>query len=249
MSTETAPDQATELSPLDETRFGVMSARARLVTTKNLPAVLAFCAANQVKFLVARCPTTDISAAHAMEAAGFRLMETLLYLRFDLKTSPIPINKSNVLIRPVQPNEVSRVGALAHAAFTNYYGHYHADPKLDPQKSTEVYVDWAKRCCTDPAAANLVLVAEAEGELVGFRALRVNSPIQGEFILAGVNPEFRRRGIYRAFIIEGLKWCREQGLEEVLNSTHVANVAVQRACLRAGFEPAYSWYTFHKWFP
>ena len=84
---------------------------------------------------------------------------------------------------------------------------------------------------------------------MGFRALRVNSPVQGEFILAGVNPEYQRRGIYRAFIVEGLKWCREQGLEEVLNSTHLANVAVQRACLHAGFEPAYSWYTFHKWFP
>ena len=173
----------------------------------------------------------------------------LLYLRFDLKTHPIPKNQSDVLIRPVQLSEVSQVGALARAAFANYYGHYHADPKLDHRKSTEVYVDWAERCCTEPAAANLVLVAEAEGQLVGFRALRVNSPLQGEFILAGVNPEFQRRGIYRAFIIEGLKWCREQGLEEVLNSTHLANVAVQRACFHAGFEPAYSWYTFHKWFP
>jgi hypothetical protein len=37
-------------------------------------------------------------------------------------------------------------------------------------------------------------------------------------------------------------------MEEVLNSTHVANVAVQRACFRVGFAPTYSWYTFHKWF-
>lgn len=249
MNNEIAPDQAAELSPLDEARFGVRSARARQVNSENLPSVLDFCTANQVEFLVARCPTTDIAAVHAMEAAGFHLMGTLLYLRFDLKTHPIPTNQSDVLIRPVQPSEVSQVGALARAAFTNYYGHYHADPKLDPQKSTEVYVDWAERCCTDPAAANLVLVAETEGKLVGFRALRVNSPTQGEFILAGVNPEYQRRGIYRAFIVEGLKWCREQGLEEVLNSTHVANVAVQQACLQAGFEPAYSWYTFHKWFP
>ena len=249
MNNERTPDQAAELSPLDEARFGVRSARARVVTTENLPAVLAFCAANQVEFLVARCLTTDIAAAHAMEAAGFQLMETLLYLRFDLKTHPIPTNQSEVLIRPVQPSEVKQVSALARAAFANYYGHYHADPKLDPRKSTEVYIDWAERCCTDPAAANLVLVAEAEDKLVGFRALRVNSPTQGEFILAGVNPEYQRRGIYRAFIVEGLKWCREQGLEEVLNSTHLANVAVQRACLHAGFEPAYSWYTFHKWFP
>ena len=248
MNVEAANDAA-ELSPLDEARFGVRSARARVVSTENLPAVLAFCAANQVEFLVTRCPTSDIAAAHAMEAAGFQLMDTLLYLRFDLKTHPIPINQSDVLIRPVQPSEVGQVGELARAAFTTYYGHYHADPKLDHRKSTEVYVDWAERCCTDPAAANLVLVAEAEGQLVGFRALRVNSPLQGEFILAGVNPQFQRRGIYRAFIVEGLKWCREQGLVEVLNSTHVANVAVQRACLHAGFEPAYSWYTFHKWFP
>jgi len=246
---EISSSAVAELSPLDQARFGVRSARARLVNSENLPSVLDFCTANQVEFLVARCPTTDIAAVHAMEAAGFQLMESLLYLHFDLKTHSIPKNQSEVLIRPVQPGEVSQVGALARAAFANYYGHYHADPKLDHRKSTEVYVDWAERCCTEPAAANLVLVAEAEGQLVGFRALRVNSPLQGEFILAGVNPEFQRRGIYRAFIIEGLKWCREQGLEEVLNSTHLANVAVQRACFHAGFEPAYSWYTFHKWFP
>jgi N-acetylglutamate synthase-like GNAT family acetyltransferase len=92
------------------------------------------------------------------------------------------------------------------------------------------------------------LVAEAEGRLVGFRALRVNSDTQGEFILAGVNPDCQRRGIYRAFIVEGLKWFLDRGMEEVLNSTHVANVAVQRACFRVGFAPTYSWYTFHKWF-
>ena len=84
MNNEIAPNRTAELSPLDEARFGVRSARARVVTTENLPAVLAFCAANRVEFLVARCPTTDIAAAHAMEAAGFQLMETLLYLHFDL---------------------------------------------------------------------------------------------------------------------------------------------------------------------
>lgn len=248
MSIEAAAGAPAELSPLDEARFGVRSARARTVSAQNLPGVLDFCAANQVEFLVARCPTTDISAVHAMEAAGFQLMDTLLYLRFDLNKQPIPPNESGVRIRPVHPEEVDQVGALAFSAFENFYGHYHADPRLDPRKSTEVYVSWAQRCCLEPGAASLVLVAESEGKLVGFRALRVNSTTQGEFILAGVNPEYQRRGIYRAFIVEGLKWCRERGLEEVLNSTHVANVAVQRACARVGFEPAYSWYTFHKWF-
>ncbi|MEL7645595.1 MAG: GNAT family N-acetyltransferase [Anaerolineaceae bacterium] len=237
-----------ELSPLDETRFGVKSARAREVSAASLPSVLDFCAANQVEFLVARCATTDISAVHALEFAGFHLMDTLLYLRFDLKTTRIPPEESGVRIRPARPDEADQVGALAFSAFENFHGHYHADPRLDPRKSTEVYVSWAQRCCTEPDAASLVLVAEAENKLVGFRALRVNSPTQGEFILAGVDPEYQRRGIYRAFIVEGLQWFRERGLEEVLNSTHVANVAVQRACARAGFEPAYSWYTFHKWF-
>ena len=39
MNNERTPDQAAELSPLDEARFGVRSARARVVTAKNLPAV------------------------------------------------------------------------------------------------------------------------------------------------------------------------------------------------------------------
>ena len=248
MSPQPAAPSPVELSALDEARFGVKSARARVVSAENLPSVLEFCAAQQVEFLVARCPTTDFSAVHAMEAAGFQLMDTLLYLRFDLKKQAIPPNESSVRIRPARPDEVTQVGALARSAFTNFYGHYHADPRLDPRECTEVYVSWAQRCCLEPSAASLVLVAEAEGRLVGFRALRINTPAQGEFILAGVSPEHQRLGIYRAFIVEGLKWCQEQGVEEVLNSTHVANVAVQRACARVGFEPAYSWYTFHKWF-
>lgn len=248
MSPDISGGAPAELSPLDEARFGIKTARARTVSAQNLPAVLDFCEANQIKFLIARCPTTDISAVHAVESAGFLLMDTLLYLRYNLKDQPIPPNLSDVRVRAVRPDEVDQVGALAHSAFENFSGHYHADPRLDHRKSTEVYVSWARRCCLEPSAASLVLVAEAEGRLVGFRALRVNSDTQGEFILAGVNPDCQRRGIYRAFIVEGLKWFLDRGMEEVLNSTHVANVAVQRACFRVGFAPTYSWYTFHKWF-
>ena len=237
-----------EFSELDEMRFGIKSARAKEVKAENIIKVIEFCEKNHIIFLVARCPTSDIKAVHAMEKNGFELMDTLLYLRRDLGTMPVPDDHPRVIIRKVLPGEESIVSEIAKEAFSDYYGHYHADPRLNPQDCTEVYSSWAERCCLDSSGDSRVLVAELSGELVGFRAIRMNSPKQGECVLAGVKKAFNGRGIYRSFVIEAMRWCSVQGATEVINSTHIANVAVQRTCSRLGFEVLDSFYTFHKWF-
>lgn len=236
------------ISSLDTDRFKVRTARAKTINIENISAILEFCHQNRIQLLIARCATKDIRTVHAMEAHQFQLMETLLNLSFDLTAHEIPKEQYDVLIRPVLPEEVSEVGRIAQLAFSNYYGHYHSDSRLDYNQSTQAYVSWAERCCIDKSAADAVFVAEIDGRIVGFRALRMNSPVQAEFVLAGVDPAFRMRGIYHMFILAGLDWCQKQGAEKVLNSTHIANIAVQRACTRVGFEPSDSFYTFHKWF-
>lgn len=226
----------------------MISARAKLVTVDVLPEINAFCADNGVKFLIARCSTSDIKAIHAMEASGYQLMDTLVYLQNDLKDY-IPATYPSVLsIKPLKPGDIPDVIEIAKESFTAYKGHYHVDPRLDPVKATEVYSSWAERCCTDSSVANHVLVASLEGKVVGFRAIRINSPEQGEFILAGVSTEMRRRGIYRAFVIEGLNWCKAAGVTQVLNSTLLINTTVQKVCTKLGFYALESFHTFHKWF-
>lgn len=236
------------LSEIDSNRFGVNIARSNLATSDNLASVLEFCKEKQVDLLISRCGSTDIASVHAMEKAGFLLMDTLVYLKKDLRDYSPQSFHSEVNYRTVKPDDIPQVVEVARSSFSGYRGHYHADPLLDAHKATEAYASWAERCCEDPSVAARVLVAEFQDEIVGFRAIRVNSPQQAEFILAGVSPQARNKGVYRGFVIEGLRWCKEIGAEEVLVSTLLVNTAVQKACTQMGFGAHNSYYTFHKWF-
>lgn len=236
------------LSAIDTNRFGVRIARSSHVSHDNLAQTLNFCRENHVELLIGRCPTTDTDSVHAMEMNGFLLMDTLVYLRKDIRSYQPAYHQTELTIRTVRPEDIPQVVEVARLSFTDYHGHYHADHRLNPRQATEAYASWAERCCVDPAVAARVLVAESGAGIVGFRAIRVNSPQQAEFILAGVSPAARHKGVYRGFVIEGLRWCKETGAEEVLISTLLVNTPVQKACTQLGFTAHQSFYTFHKWF-
>ena len=61
---------------------------------------------------------------------------------------------------------------VAAASFRDYFGHYHADPRLDRAKCDETYASWAERSCVDEAVASGVLVAEHGGRVAGFLTLQ-----------------------------------------------------------------------------
>ncbi len=237
-----------KLSLLDQERFKVITAKTDQITAENIDEILDFCARNNAELLIARCPAQDIHAVHAMEKKGFLLMETLLHFTKDLTDYTAMEYHTDVTIRLITPEDIPEVVKIARRAFSAYYGHYHADPRLDSVKATEVYSSWAGRCCTEPGVADYVFVAELDGEIVGFRAFRFNSPQQGEFFLAGVSPEARRRGVFKAFSISGFEWCKSMGVTELITSTHLLNIAIQNACTQLDYKISGSFYTFHKWF-
>jgi GNAT superfamily N-acetyltransferase len=183
-----------------------------------------------------------------MEREGFLLMDTLLYYARNLATAPVPEDTGSVPIRPVRPGEEDDVMRVAAESFRGYYGHYHADPRLDCEACDAVYSSWAYRSCVSRDVADEVLVADVDGAVAGFATLRLNTPAEGEGVLFGVAPAAQGRGIYRSFMVEAMRWCVEQGAEDMVVSTQVSNTAVQRVWARLGFTASRSYYTFHKWF-
>ncbi len=240
------PDIA--LSPLDEARWGVRSARA-LLAAATLPAALDFCRANEVVFLVARCAVADITAAQTMERAGFRLMDTLLYFTRIITNSaslPSPLPEA-VVVRPVQPDEAGAVRDLAGRAFAGYGGHYHADERLERAACDAVYADWAYRSCQSRQVADEVLVATLDERMVGFITLRQRGN-EGDGPLYGVDPVSQGQGIGGALMAAALAWLQARGARHMVMSTQITNVASQKVWTRLGFEPSHAEYTFHKWF-
>jgi GNAT superfamily N-acetyltransferase len=153
-----------------------------------------------------------------------------------------------VTTRPLKAGEEETIKLIAEEMFRGYYGHYHADERLDRTKCDEAYISWAFRSCVSKDAADEVLVAELGGALAGFATLRLNTEEEGEGILFGVIPSAQRYGIYRSFMINGMKWCVSKGASRMVVSTQIINTAVQKVWARLGFEPGQAYYTFHKWF-
>jgi GNAT superfamily N-acetyltransferase len=236
------------LSVIDEARFGIRTARAAGVTAHTLPSVLDFCAKHNVVLLIARVPATDLQTAQSMERLGFSLMDVLVYFSRDLNGAPIPPDANRAVLRPVRPGEEEEVRRIAEGSFRGYAGHYHADPRLDKSKCDEAYTDWAYRSCISSDVADQVIVAVVNESLAGFATLRLNGADEGEGILFGVAPFAQGRGIYRSFMVRGMEWCLANGAKQMLVSTQLTNIAVQKVWARLGFEPSHAYYTFHKWF-
>jgi GNAT superfamily N-acetyltransferase len=242
------PDTPVALSAIDRERFGIRVARAGGLTTANLSGVLAFCRSERVELLIARCPATDLAAAQALEAAGGRLMDTLVYYARDLRKPAIPEDTGTIPVRPVRPEETAAVRRVAAEAFRGYTGHYHADPRLDRRLCDLAYTSWAERSCTDRSVADEVYVADLDGAPVGFATLRMNHAAEGEGVLFAVAEAAQGKGIYRSFMIHGMRWCAGRGAERMVASTQLTNIAVQKVWVRVGFEPSHALFTFHAWF-
>lgn len=239
---------APRLSALDEERFGVRTAKAMLIRPDHVAAFLDFCRDQRVEFAIVRCPTREVAVVQSLESHGFFLTDTLVYYQRDLLRTPIPTGASRTGVRPARPEEAAAVGAVAAAAFKGYFGHYHADPRLDPAACDAVYADWAARSCTSPEAADVVLVADVDGAIGGFAVMKQIAPDTGDGLLFGVVPAARGRGVYRSLLIGALRWCEARNTREMITSTQITNVVPQRVWAGLGFVMSHAYYTLHKWF-
>jgi len=233
-------------SKLDEQRFYLRVARASNVTLANIPVMLDFCWREQIELLIARCAVVELAAVHAMEAAGFLLMDTLLYYACDL-SKDVPPSPGKIRVRPAQASDEQAVIQIAARAFHGYASHYHADPRLDRATCDDAYIDWALRSLRHEAADEMLVAGEGN-HIVGFLSIKTLSPTDMEGPLLAVLPEAQGQGVGRALMTTALHWSQQKGARRMLMSTQVTNRASQTVWARVGFSPHQAYYTFHKWF-
>lgn len=235
------------LSQLDYQRFGIQTAQARVASQAEISELAQFCEQNAVELSVVRVSATELDLVQLLETDGYRLMDCLVYyaFKFDKKTISSE-NKQET--RPVRAEDLDEVVAIATESFKRYFGHYHADPRLPKEKCDEVYIDWAANSVRSREVAHEVLVVEGQGRLDGFATLRMNHPDEGEGVLFGVAPHAQGQGIYQSMMISGMKWVQSKGANQMVVSTQITNIAVQKVWARLGFEMDKAYYTLHKWF-
>lgn len=232
-------------SAIDSDRFGVAVGKVQLASHADLAAALDDARAEGLDLLIARTSANDLAAAHALEDAGFRLMDSILYFRRPLADPSPPAAD---FVRLARLSDVDAVVAVAQMAFHDYPGHYRSDPRLPRELADGIYPDWARRSLTDqPTVADRVLVAEVDGEIAGFGALKFQGEV-ADGTLFGVAPAWRGRGVYRELLLAALDAARVAGCTVMEYSTQLTNIPAQRTITRLGFTLDHAVFTFHRWF-
>ena len=231
-------------SALDSKRFGIRVFRGRADNVEAATDLLEFARSTDLDLLIVRCPAESVAAAQTLERAGALLTDTLVYYRGPT-SGFVPSAAPSPSVRLCQEADRAFLQAIARASFAGFFGHYHADPRLDPIAATEGYAEWASSALAD--AASIVLVSETDGSLSGFLTAKKLDAKTWEIVLNGVAPEFQRRGIYAALFREIGCLARTQDASELLVSTQLANFAPQKVWTRAGLALDHALYTFHWW--
>lgn len=238
------------LNPLETNRFGVGCARLAVPVAddENLAMADREAATQGVAMLTARVDVGALSQVHALERAGYRLMDTLVWYGRGLERSSLPVHPGHGLVlRRAEASDEDVVGGIAERAFASYLGHYHADPRLDRAAADAAYVEWARRSVAAASPLAPVMLAELDGDVAGFATMRFNTPDEAEIVLNAVDPLRKGAGVYTALVAAALHLAAENGAGRLIVSTQINNYTVQRVWARLGFCHERSVYTFHKW--
>ncbi|WP_205454737.1 GNAT family N-acetyltransferase [Clostridium botulinum] len=250
-----------EINEFDTQHFGIIMANLNENHTidiskfeiddieKIFEVVIKQCKIKRINHIALKTATKDYKIIHAAEKKGFVLENVSMEYAFDYSVEKIRDITSLCKIRESTKDDLKTVLAISKDTFKNF-SRFHYDENLSNQKADELYEKWIIN--SFKGYADKILVAENNGEVVGFCTLKNNFVnIQGEkacgAILAGVSPNARGLGVYKAMINEAIKLgSKLSNVRYIASSTQAQNVFVQRAWSELGLKIYCCKYIFHK---
>ncbi len=221
-----------------------------------IEAVIRHASSHGTECLTCRIHPLEFAAIHALERHGFLLMDTLLEFAFDFSRTPIesispPKRANGVSTRVAKPEDLSEILAVNEEAFANFFGRYHADPKMPPGTGIKVYEEWVRSSFR--GWADWILVAEVEGAIAGYGVWKKTSALEAKhsldiahYNLAGIHPAFSGRGLYTVLAFDGMRMAQDFATH-LDGPVHVSNYPVHRALQKLGWRIAGARHSFHKW--
>jgi len=216
-------------------------AEARAGKQKLLSSILDRCRQAGIRHLSARVDTGDFSTIHALENAGFELVD-------GIQTFLLPVNGDHTAMpagtRLFEPKDLPEVLEIGRTAFV--FDRFHADPSLSPSIADQVNENWTRNCCLG-IAADAVVVAEQEERVASYVTCRVDRPAKRGIIVLVATAEWARgRGAARRASSAALHWFAGQGMESVEVGTQLRNIPAARLYESLGFRLIRTSLTFRK---
>ena len=232
----------------DSARFGFPAARLESGWGRDrLPQIVAECRQEGIRHLTARCDARDLAAVHALERAGFQLLDGIQTFALELSEAAMPAHGAAGvwnLLDSRHDSDREQVLAIAREAFV--YDRFHEDSALEPGVADRVNEDWVDNCCRG-IMADAVLVVEEAGVVQGFVTCKMDAARHtGVIGMVATLGSARRRGVARAISAEALRWFWRGGAFWVEVGTQLANIPAARLYCGLGFKPVSVALTFRK---
>ena len=238
------------ISALDTRRFGFNIGKIDDPEILCAPGFREILSAHNVRLVISRIATEELSTIHALEEMGFRIMDVQTTWKISTQLPPDRGSFNNdVNIREAQLADAPVIQQIATGAFDNY-GHYFADQRLNKARCREIYPDWAGRTLTVAGVADKVFVAEYNNRLAGYLAFKIlekDSVRYTASVMGAVAEGSRGKNVYSSLVIESLVWGNSNGLAWQEQNVLAVNYPVNRVFSKLGFHQAGSFITLHYW--
>ena len=237
----------------DTEQFGLAAARLDLLDASGgyaeargqkrelLSLVLNECREAGIGHLSARVDTGDFTSIHALEEAGFELIDGIQTFQLTLNGNHAPAPPGTRLFYLKDLPEVVEIGRSAFV-----FDRFHADQALASGVADRVNESWTRNCCLGAAAA-AVVVAEEGGRVASYVTCQADRKAgKGIIILVATAEWARGRGAARRASGAALNWFAGQGLVAVEVGTQLRNIPAARLYESLGFRLIRTNFTFRK---
>jgi len=210
--------------------------------------VFRWCRDNDIECLYFLADSDDPKTITLAEDNGFHLVEVRITLERSLKEWPpdsliqVP---PNLIIRPSCKDDIPLLLRIGGGSYLD--SRFYLDPCFPQEKCRAYYETWIKKSCK--GRADLVLVAEMKGQVVGYiTGVVARDKPEGFVELLSVKPAMRKIGVGQELVKSLLDWFNRKGVSYVKVVTQGRNIAAQRIFQRLGFSTYSCQLYYHKWF-
>jgi dTDP-4-amino-4,6-dideoxy-D-galactose acyltransferase len=231
----------------DSNFFGYRIARvaANRLDGRSAKEILKWCAACKIDCLYFLADADDDTTVLLAERHKFHLVDIRTTFERRLDRTPPQLNKDcRVQVRVHAATDIPALREIARSSY--HHTRFYYDRHFPPHLADSLYETWIEKSCS--GYAETVLVADVEGEPVGYISCQLPEKSTGQIGLVGLSREWNGLGLAQMLVNESLRWFAARGVEHVRVVTQGRNCKAQRLYERSGFvtEALHLWY--HRWF-
>lgn len=236
-------------SEVESKRFGLHVYRGQYENFE-LGELVTFVKSSDFDIVILRYPTSTIYEHYRLIDLGQCSVihaDSLVYYSAPLQKIAINPLRNDLVFEIVTSASEQQLDPLVKTIFSGYQNHYYSNPCLKKDDIIEGYLEWAKSFVVGIEKGITWLIKDKRTEeKVAFLSCSYDvKKSVSELKLGGVMPEFAGRGIYSDFVRYAQDYFKKMGIETLLTSTQLQNVAVQRAWQTHGFRFDKSYETYH----